>query len=390
MALNYTTIALLQKEIIANLDNMTVIRPFANHKYEGQLKQQGDTVTVQSLGDVTWNRGGVAGAAITAGTLTVSTFSLTVNECDQVNIPVANIDEVRYNRQAQADISSRMAEGLAQIMDKYTAQLAVINATTKNTTAVTLTTANVFSTFARLKTDLVKKNVKLGGVGVFISPEIENWLVQADEFDANEGGLEVRKNGYIGKISGLKIYTTNNAPHRKTLTLPTIPVAGDSIQLGGVTFNFVAAGAAAAAGDVAIGANVAACQVNLVNAIRGTGTAGATTYIAVSAANRLILKNLFVDCDLAFSAANVLRIYSANTLTTVETITPADGVISADAVIMFAMDTEAVNVVDQMTRMDSRDITNGFTTNLLGEYVYGGAVLGRNADRIATYDVANG
>ena len=389
MALSITTVALLEREIIANLDNMTVIRPFANHKFEGELKRQGSVVTVQSLGDVTWNRGGTAGAAITAGTLTVTNYSLTVNECDQINIPVADITEVQYNRDAQSDVASRISVGLAQIMDKYTAQLAVINATTKNISLTALTTANIFSTIARLKTDLAKKNVDLGGVGVFISPEMENWLVQADEFDNSDRGVGVRENGYVGKISGLKVYVSNNMPHVKSLTLPTIATAGDSIILGGVTFSLVANGAANAAGDISIGANVAANQVNIVNAINGTGTVGASAYVEISAANRLLLKNAFIKCASAF-ASNVLRIYSAATMATTEAITPADGVISADGTIMFAMDKDAVNVADQMTKMDSRDQVDAFTANLIGEYVYGGAVLGRNADRIATYDISNG
>lgn len=389
MALNYTTVALLQREIIANLDNKTIIREFANHKFKGELQRQGDTVTVQSLGDVTWNRGGTAGAAITAGALTVSTFNLTVNETDQVNIPVADIDTIQYNRDAQGDVASRMGNALAQNMDKYTGQLAAMNATTKNTTAITMAAGNSFSTISRLKTDLAKLNVT-EGLTVFVSPEVENFLVQSSEFINTEVGAGQRINGMIGRVSGLAVRSTNNLPHVKTVTMPTIPTATNTVVIGGVTFTFVAAASASAAGDVSIGADVAASQVNLINAVNGTGTASAATYVEVSAANRLLLKNAFVQFESAFNASDEARIYSASTLAFTETVTPADFVISADATIIFAMDRDAVNVVDQMTKMDSRDQTDAFTSNLLGEYVYGGAVLGRNADRIATYDVANG
>jgi hypothetical protein len=387
MALSITTVALLQREIIANLDKVTVIRPFANHKYEGELKRQGSTVTVESLGDVTWNRGGTAGAAITAGTLTVTNYDLTVNECDQVNIPVADITKIQYNRDAQADVSSRMSVALGQIMDRYTAQLAAINASTKNVTAITVSASNAYATVARLKTDLRKKNVPLEGVGLFVNPEVENFLVQASEWDATERGVDFRVNGLIGRLSGMPVYVSNNLPHVRVVTMPTIPVAGDTMEIGGVTFTWRANGGANAAGDISIGANVAASKVNFVDAINGTGTAGASTYIAVSAADRLLLKNAFVKAT-TFSG-NVSRVYSADTLAFTEVVTPADFTIAADAAIIFAMDRDAVNVADQMTEMASRDQVDAFTTNLLGEYVYGGAVLGRNADRIATYDVTN-
>jgi len=389
MALSFATTALLQREIIANLDNKTIIREFANHKFEGELKRQGDTVTVQSLGDVTWNRGQTSGSAITAGTLTVSEFQLTVNECDNVNIPVKDIDVIQYNRDAQGDVASRMGNALAQNMDKYTGQLAAYNATTKNTTAITMAVGNSYSTIARLKTDLAKLNV-IDGLTVFVSPEVENFLVQSTEFINTEVGAGQRINGMIGRVAGLDVRSTNNLPHVSTLTMPTIAVDTNTFTIDGVVITFVSSGTAAAAGEVSIGADVAANQVNLVAAINGTGTPGAATYIEFSAADRLILKNAYIQAESAFNASDKLRIYSASAITTSETVTPADFVVSADATIIFAMDRDAVNVVDQMVKMVSRDQQDATSTNLLGEYVYGGAVLGRNADRIATYDVANG
>lgn len=388
MAFTYTTVALLQKDIIANLDNQTVIRPFANRKYEGQLKQQGDTVTVQSLGDVTWNRGGTAGTAITAGTLAVTNYSLTVNECDQINVPFKDIDQVQYNRELQGDLAQRVSVGLAQIMDKYTAQLAVTSATTKNTTALTMSASNAYATAARLTTDLEKLNIT-EGVALFVSPEVKNFMKQATEWSNTDLGVGIRRNGLTGEISSAKIYTSNNMPHVRVLTAATIATAGDTMTINGVVFTFRAAAGATTAGDISIGANAAAMQQNIIDAINGTGTAGASTYVAISAANRLILKNAFVKSATSW-VSDTLRIYSGSALTVSETFTPAGDVFAADATVIFACDSEAINVVDQMTKMDSRDVQDAFATNFIGEYVYGGAVLGRNANRIATYDIANG
>lgn len=69
-----------------------------------------------------------------------------------------------------------------------------------------------------------------------------------------------------------------------TATNATSIVATDSVTIGGSTYQFVANGTAAAAGDVSLGANQTAALANLAAAVNGTGVAGASTYIAPTVA----------------------------------------------------------------------------------------------------------
>jgi len=57
MANTITMENMLLKEIMRHLRQSAIILPHANTKYEGELKKQGDTVTVQTVPTVTWTTG---------------------------------------------------------------------------------------------------------------------------------------------------------------------------------------------------------------------------------------------------------------------------------------------------------------------------------------------
>jgi flagellin len=72
--------------------------------------------------------------------------------------------------------------------------------------------------------------------------------------------------------------TAGNATGTVTLGSSPAALVGHSVTIAGTAYNFVAAGGANAAGDVAIGATMAATLANFQNAVNGTGTTGVNTY----------------------------------------------------------------------------------------------------------------
>ena len=90
---------------------------------------------------------------------------------------------------------------------------------------------------------------------------------------------------------------TPEVEREQVLGLATNPTANDTVTVAGVVFTFVAI--PAAAGQVDIGADADASRVLLTAAVNNSnayaaGAGSATAYFEVSAANRLILKNLGV------------------------------------------------------------------------------------------------
>ena len=98
---------------------------------------------------------------------------------------------------------------------------------------------------------------------------IEKWFNVADEAIAR---------GYRGTFKGMAIYETNNLTATRTLALATNPTADDTITILGVNLKFVST--LADAGDVLIGADVAATTANLIAAVNGDAGAG-TTYVEI-------------------------------------------------------------------------------------------------------------
>lgn len=97
------------------------------------------------------------------------------------------------------------------------------------------------------------------------------------------------RTGYqVVPLADLDYFVTPEVEREQVLSMATNPTADDTVTVKGVTFTFKAA--PAAAGEVDLGANADASRANLAAAINGGSGAG-TTYIALSAADRLTLKN---------------------------------------------------------------------------------------------------
>ena len=104
-------------------------------------------------------------------------------------------------------------------------------------------------------------------------------------------GDGVNTRGVVTNLFGWDILYSNNLPFYATLALATIPTAGDTVTIAGVTFTAAANGAATNAGDFSIGGQASDAITYLAAAINGSGTAAATTYIDLSAENRFLLRD---------------------------------------------------------------------------------------------------
>lgn len=113
---------------------------------------------------------------------------------------------------------------------------------------------------------------------------------------------------------------TPEVEHEQVLSLATIPTDTDTITLCGVTFTADADGAAVGAGHFSIQTTADLARAQLAEAINGTGTPGVDTYIDVSAADRLILRNRGVVA-VNDNTANTLTVTAFGSIAGAETLT---------------------------------------------------------------------
>ena len=300
---------LLQKETIRHLDKRLIVNRWANRKYEGALKQQGDTVRVQTFPDIEINVGGTAGDDITESDFAITSETLTIDKVAQVNVKLPDIQNVQSNLDLPMEVAKRVAYSKADLFDKYTTSF-INDANSSNKlnlgSPATLTKTNIIEQIEDIKVALLNQNA-FDNAGLFVNPETASLIRQSDLYSGFDKGLQYRSGIEVMRVAGFTVFETNNIPFKQKITIGANPAATDYIVVDGITYTFVSS-IGTTAGNVLIGSTRAETQANLVSAITGGSGAG-TTYVEVSSANRQIINNKMINLtdfssDVDFFTAN--------------------------------------------------------------------------------------
>ena len=180
------------------------------------------------------------------------------------------------------------------------------------------------------------------------------------------------QNGYVNEqVAGAKVYVSENLTGEATLGLATQVTANDTVTIGGVVFTFVAS--PTNPGDIDIGANVDGTRANLAAAINAGAGAG-TTYIEVSAANRIILSKTLRLTATNNDTTNVLTIVGKGSgrLTVSETLTDATDAWTTNFIHCYFGKEGAIDAVMQKdVKADMRPEPKQPTTNIISRILYG-------------------
>ena len=203
-------------------------------------------------------------------------------------------------------------------------------------------------------------------------------------------GDQTSRNGYSGYFHGFNLFVANSLPWTAQLELPTIPTAGDTLVINGVTLTAAADNSAATAGEYSIEAAVDDAAANLVLLINGTGTPGADEYIDVSTANRRLLKNITASYN---TSTNILTLTSSGrgTIVVSETFTAAGNVFTTAKQKLYCLFglSKSVSVVVQkapnLVDRDSPDAKIG--RDFIAWCVYGIKVFTDQAPQLVSYAV---
>lgn len=176
------------------------------------------------------------------------------------------------------------------------------------------------------------------------------------------------QNGYINEqVAGAKVYVSENLTGEAVYTQATTTVDGETVTIGGVTLTWKTT-LTPTAGEVLRGANITASLTNMASAINGSAGAG-TTYVALSAANRIIL-------------TNTLRLSATSTASTVTIVGKGSGrlVLSESSTgswtknmlhCYFGKEGAIDVVVQKDVKADMRQEPKQPTTNIISRVLYG-------------------
>lgn len=326
-------------------DKVPVYPAISNYRLASGL-QTGDTVHRQYPSSFVAKTMGDNGSYATQA-ITDTKESLTIDKVYETSFYVKDLDLLqadlplmnKYAERSMIAIYNQIDGDILGLYDQFTQTLDDGDLGGTAGLGLTVTTANVKKMFFTAKRLLQKSNVLLDNSSTFqqpggdsqisggmpvavISPEVYQNLLEAVDGKDTVFGDKVASSGHMGSFGGFQLFVTNALGWSATLVLSTIPTANDTIIINGVTLTAVANGTATNAGEFSISTTNDLAGANLVLLINGTGTAGSSTYVDVSASNRLLLKNITATYT-ASADTLTLKATGWGSIAVSETLTPA-------------------------------------------------------------------
>ena len=188
-----------------------------NRDYEGEIRQMGDTVRINSIGPITvgsYTKNSDIGAPETlSDALTV----LAINQAKYFNFQVDDIDRAQQNPKVMDAAMQEAAYALRDAADQYIAGLytGAANTIGNDTTPVEVDKTNAYELLVDLAVILTDAKVPTEGRWVVVPPWFYGTLLKDDRFiDASKAGTtEGLRNGQVGMAAGFTVLQSHNVPN---------------------------------------------------------------------------------------------------------------------------------------------------------------------------------
>jgi hypothetical protein len=190
-----------------------------NREYEGEIRDKGDSVKINSVGDITIKDYTRNADIDGAEELNDAGQMLNITEGKYFNFGVDDVDKVQANANVMAEAMSRAGYGLRDKVDLFVAANHVFvptaNLVGDDVTPIVPTKDDAYDYLVDLKVKLNEANVPAEGRFAIVPAWFEGLLLKDSRFVAAGTGRtdEVLRNGMIGRAAGMDIYVSNNTPN---------------------------------------------------------------------------------------------------------------------------------------------------------------------------------
>jgi hypothetical protein len=200
------------------LEKSHVATNLVNRDYEGIIQNQGDTVHINTIGDIKISDYVKNTNMEDPEVLSTTDQTLVIDQAKSFNFSVDDVDKAQSAGDLIDTAMGRAAYAMADETDNYLLGIIAAGVDKDNilgsSAAVALTAANVYENMVKLRTVLDKANVPTAGRGVVVPPDVYALLLLDDRFvKASDGGTAnaALLNGEVGQVAGLKVFMSNNA-----------------------------------------------------------------------------------------------------------------------------------------------------------------------------------
>jgi N4-gp56 family major capsid protein len=199
------------------LEKAHVATNLVNRNYEGEIRNHGDTVHINTIGAITVKNYAKNTDIADPEVLSTTDQTLVIDQSKYFNFQVDDVDKVQAEGELIDTAMGRAAYALADVSDAYLLGVIAAGAASDNTIGtaaapVALTASNVYENIVKLKTKLDKANVPSTGRTIVVPPDVHSLLLLDDRFAKSTAtaGQEALINGLVGRIAGFDVYMSNN------------------------------------------------------------------------------------------------------------------------------------------------------------------------------------
>ena len=197
------------------LDKNCVMLQCINRNWEGEIKNQGDTVKIITPADVTVST--LTSENIEYTALTPISQDLVIDQKKFFAFKIDDVAQVQANGDIMEAHLSNAKKAIEEVQDSYLLSLHtdVIESNTVGTedAPVTLDKTTIYEYFVKLSLALKNSDAVHSGVKpwVVINPNVEAYLLQSPEFiSAYNVADETLREGSIGRIAGMDVLVSTN------------------------------------------------------------------------------------------------------------------------------------------------------------------------------------
>lgn len=206
--------------LLRHLDKKHVYANLLNRDYEGEIRNFGDTVKINQIGDVeikdyTRNKDIDAPDDLSGDQLT-----LTIDQAKYFNFSVDDVDNAQTNPKLMDKAMQRAGYGMNDVTDQFAANLLYIGVDSANVlgtdaSPIVPTADDAYDALVDLSTLLTEANIPMDGRWVVIPAWYHGLLLKDKRFVGNgtDYNKAILEGGEVGVAAGFRVSLSNNVPN---------------------------------------------------------------------------------------------------------------------------------------------------------------------------------
>lgn len=205
--------------LLEHLNKTHVYGALVNRDYEGEIKEKGNTVKINSIGDVSIGDYARNTDMSPPEVLSGTTQTLEITQGKYFNFQIDDVDKAQQTPKIMDKAMQRSSYAMSDLSDRYIAgfytDTAAANLIGNDTTPVSPTKDNAYDYLVDLSVKLDEADVPSEGRWVVI-PAWFYGLLQKDPRFISAGTSAtdaVLRNGRIGEAAGFTVHKSNNVPN---------------------------------------------------------------------------------------------------------------------------------------------------------------------------------